>query len=125
MLDLFLEFIKWFYFKAPKDIFKIWQNFILFGYNFFSIGLFLKTYFYPWRYYQIQRERGFNFKNFLEVHIFNLFSRLIGFTIKSLIIILGIFAESLIIFTGISIILIWLFLPILIILGFYKAFQLL
>lgn len=120
---LLIDFLKWFYIEAPKNIFRIWKNFILFFYNFFSIELFIKTLFYPWKHYQIKKERGFSLKNFAEIAIFNLFSRFIGFSLKTLIIFLGLLAEILLIFLGIGIFILWLIMPLFILFTFYKAFQ--
>jgi hypothetical protein len=113
----------WHFFEIPKEIGKVWRNFLFFNYYYFSITILLKTLFYPWRKYYLSYGEGFNLKRYFEVFVFNSFSRAIGFFLRSSLILIGLLFEILLIIIGIVVIFGWLFLPFLLFLGFYYAFK--
>lgn len=112
---IILQFWNWYYIKAVKGIINAWKNFIIFVREYYSIPLLLKTLFHPWRRDITKYRRGFSIKNFLEVLIFNLISRTLGFVIRFFTIIIGIICLFGVILLGLIIILLWFFLPLILI----------
>jgi hypothetical protein len=108
---LVIQYLVWHFFDVPKEIAKIWKNYLCFGFNLFSIGALLKTLFAPWHQYQWSYGRGFSFSRYAEVFISNAFSRFIGAFIRTILIIIGIAFEIIIFFLGGILFLSWLFLP--------------
>ncbi len=110
--------IFWYFVEMPKEILKGWKNFLLFGLNYFSVLLLLKTLFSPWKGYHWQRGRGFSFGEYFNVLLSNLMSRFLGALARLILAIIGLIFEIIIIIIGAIVFLGWFLLPILIILGF-------
>lgn len=123
ILNIPVLYLYWHYFETPKEILRIWRNFIIFFYHYFSIGLLLKTIFAPWRRDITYYGRGFDIKLYAEIIAFNLVARGVGFFIRSLVIFAGIFVEILVFFAGILIFIAWLILPVLILIGLYYGWR--
>lgn len=123
ILNISVLYLHWYYFETPKEILRIWRNFIIFFYHYFSIGLLVKTLFAPWRRDITYYGRGFDIKLYTEVITFNLVARVIGFIIRALVIIAGIFVEILVFFAGILIFMTWLVLPVLILICLYYGWR--
>ncbi len=114
-------FFSWYYKDAPKSILGIWRNFILFISNYFSIILLLKTLFAPWRRIAESYGRGFDFGRFISALTLNLFSRIIGFIIRSVVVAIGIAAEILVSILGAAIFIFWFFLPFVLVWAFWQG----
>lgn len=125
MQNILIQWISWQFFEMPKNILKVWRNFLLFNLNYFSIVLILKTFFSPWRKYSWVYPRGFDIGKYSEVFFSNLISRFLGAIVRSILIIFGIFVELFIIFGGIVVLFGWLALPLLLIGGIYFGFKIL
>lgn len=123
--NIIFSLIYWHFFEVPKNILKIWKNFLKFGLNYFSIIILLKTFFSPWRQYKWSYGRGLDIPRFFETLFSNLISRFLGATVRSVIIIIGLLFEVFILIFGILFFLGWVFLPVILILGLYYGFQLL
>ncbi len=95
----------------------MWKNLLVFNMNYFSIRFLLRTLFAPWKKYTFSYGRGFDAGRFLDTLVFNVFSRLIGFIIRTLIIIIGLIAQVMIFVLGILIMMAWILIPLLIIAG--------
>jgi len=87
---------------------KSWKNFLKFWLYFFSIGLLLKTLFAPWRRDVTKYPRGFDIKQWAQVLLFNLLSRIIGAIVRLVAIVFGL----LIILIFIALLPVFVFLPI-------------
>lgn len=107
-----LQFWAWYYTTAVKGLIKTWRNFIIFVQEYYSIPLLLRTLFYPWRRDITKYGRGFSIKNFLETLSFNLISRSIGFVVRSVTIVIGLFCLVGVIILGFLILITWLVLPV-------------
>lgn len=107
-----LQFWAWYYTSAVKGLIKAWKNFIIFVREYYSIPLLLRTLFHPWRRDITKYGRGFSIKNFLETLSFNLISRSIGFMVRSVIIVIGLFCSLGVIVLGFIALIIWLALPV-------------
>ncbi len=110
--------LEWHFVDMPKEIFKAWKNILLFNLRFFSVFFLIKTFFSYWHKYRWSYGRGFDIKRYLEAFFSNLVSRIIGATIRSIFIVLGILTEIVIFISGIIILILWVLLPILSVVGF-------
>jgi hypothetical protein len=108
---LIYQIVEFHFFDIPLQILKVWKNYLRFFANYFSIPLLLKTLFSPWRKIYWEYPRGFQIGLIFEILIGNLFSRLIGFLMRSVLIIVGCLFEILTFFLGIFFLFLWYFLP--------------
>ena len=123
--NIIVQYLQWYYFEVAKEILRGWRNYLWFISNYFSISLLLKTLFAPWRRYRFSYGRGFSLKQYLSSFSFNAFSRLVGFIIRIIFIILGVISEIIIFIAGLAVFLIWLGLPIILAAGLYFGFKIL
>lgn len=114
--NILVSFIVWHFYEMPKLLFSIWNNYLWFGSNFFSIPDLLSTLLSPWRKYYWPYPKGFHPGEFFANLISNSFSRFVGMLMRIFLIILGIVCEVMMFFAGIMIILIWLIIPFILIL---------
>ena len=115
--NIFFHWIFWHFFDVPRNILVIWQGFLKFYLDYFSIPLLIKTFFSHWRKYKWSYGRGFDLGRYLEAFISNLISRTIGAFLRSFLILIGILTEIFIIFMGAALFLLWIILPALLIGG--------
>jgi hypothetical protein len=123
--NLLFEWLKWQFLVVPQFILKAWDNYLKFGLNYFSTPLLLKTLFSPWRRYKWSYPRGFDFWLYFEAIFSNLIFRVIGFIIRSVLIVVGVVFEMFIFIAGLVVFLAWFLLPIFLIWGFYHGLRLL
>ena len=90
---LIKEYLIWHYGRALRDIVVLWKDFAWFTYNFFSIPLLLKTLFSPFLRLQEQYKRSFDVEALMGNLIVNTMMRLVGFLLRSVLIIMGVLAE--------------------------------
>ena len=114
-----MQLLIWHLYDAPKSILKAFKNFLVFNFNFFSVGLLFKTLFSHWRKYKESYGRGFDIKRYLSVFVGNLTSRILGAMVRTAAIFVGLLIEFFIFLAAIFVLLTWLFLPILLLLGLY------
>ena len=117
------DYVLWHYWEGIKNIAALGLNFLRFENHFFSQKLLLKTLFSPYRRMQERYKKGFDVEAFLESAIINFITRLVGFLLRSVILLASGVAN---LFTIIAIpiaLVLWIFLPLLIvallIAGFY------
>jgi len=83
----FLKF--YFLFSFPKEIFKKIET-LFFGIErLFCLKYHFLHLFSPWKRYVFYRKRGFEFMDFLETLIGNLFSRFIGILMRIIVLLVG------------------------------------
>lgn len=119
------QYIVWRFFDVPKNIIGAWQNYLAFNLNYFSIPLLFKTLFSYWHRYHMGYGRGFDLKRYFEAFTFNIISRVLGAVTRLFLIAIGIVVEIFIFFAGIIIFLLWLFLPVIWVVGVIFAMNLL
>ena len=125
MLKVFFEYLKWHYLEISKGILAAWQNYLKFYLNYYSIPLLLKTLFSPWRNYRWVINNNFVIQERIEVFVSNLISRLIGAMMRIFLIVFGFLIEITVIAIGLILFLFWLFLPLIMLIGFIYGLQLL
>ncbi len=92
---------------------------------FLSTGSLLKTLLTPWHGLMWSYGRGFSFTRYAETIISNGFSRIIGAIIRIFLIIFGFVVEVFIFILGGIVFFTWLFLPVLLVVGFVFSIKLL
>lgn len=104
------DYLSWHYSEALRDMTEILKNFLWFGYNFFSIRVLLKTLFSP--IYRIREPyKGLELEELAESFVLNSITRFIGFFIRSFLILGGLIFEAIVAAVFVPVLLIWLFLP--------------
>lgn len=101
----------WHFYEMTKFLFSVWNNYIFFVMNYFSVPLLFSTLFSPWRRYKWSYPRGFDISEYYKVFISNFFSRIIGAMARLVLIICGIVAQIFVIVTGIIIIVFLILMP--------------
>ncbi len=114
-LSVFLGYLKWHYSKAIKSMFVIWQNFLRFLANFFSLKLMLTNLFDHWKRMSDPYPKHFSFKAYLFSFIVNVITRIVGMLMRLVILILGSLICLIFIFCLPIILILWLVLPFIII----------
>lgn len=105
--DIFL----WHFVEAPRRMLKILRGLLLFILHYFAIPFHLVTFIKPWRRQFAHRGRGFNFKEWATVLMFNTVGRFIGMLFRTVLIITGAIVYVLVAFLGACAIIIWIGLP--------------
>ncbi len=105
----------WYFVDRPKVIFQAWVNFLEFGLKFFSVFYLLRTLFAPFHLYQESYGRGFDLQRWLTAAFSNFIFRTLGAISRLVFIALGIIFETAVFVLGFSILIIWLFLPLIIV----------
>ncbi len=121
--NIFIIWFFWHFYEMPRFLFSVWNNYLKFGSNYFSVPLLLKTFFSPWRRYNWMYPKGFDIAEFFNTLVSNTFSRILGAICRIVLIIMGIIFQIFIFMAGITVILFWLFMPAIIILGFLIVFS--
>jgi hypothetical protein len=121
--NIFTLWFLWQFYEMPKFLLQVWQNYIMFAANFFSVPLLLKTFFSPWRRYNWKYPKGFNLAEIFNTLISNIISRILGAIMRIVLIIVGIFLQVFVVITGIIIIVGWILIPLITIAGFLFVFM--
>jgi hypothetical protein len=126
VLSIIGHYLKWHYSRALGDIFHIWQNFIHFFYNFFSVGHLARTFIEPWhRLGEERRTKALDLEDIFEVVVVNIVMRLIGVVMRTILITFGIIFMLLTVAAGFLFYIFWLSLPVLVPLLFAAGIRLL
>jgi hypothetical protein len=123
--NIFSQIIVWWISETPRKIISAWKNFLRFNFNYFSVGVLLRTLFSPWRRYEVYRGRGFNVGKYIEAFISNLIFRLLGAFLRSILILAGLVAEIFVALAGAATFLFWIFLPFIAVGSFFFGVRLL
>ena len=115
--NVVVSWISWHFFEVPKFLLVVWENYIVFGLNYFSVPLLLRTLFSPWRRYKWRYPKSFDVAGYFGTFISNVFSRMIGMVCRILFIVVGIMVQIGIVILGALAILFWVFLPLILVLS--------
>lgn len=118
MIQVFWYYLIWHYTTAWTDIFRLFNNYLWFVGNFFSIELLFKTLFSPWRRLSISGGKGSK-DSFFGAILVNTFMRGVGFFIRSFTILAGCVALFIFVTVSALLICIWAVLPAIIFLLFF------
>lgn len=105
-------FFKWFFVEQPKQILLAGHNFLLWGWQFFSIGYFVPRIFDPWHRDISSYGRGFDLGRFLHVMGWNLISRVIGAFLRASIMLIGLAVELFLLLVFVLVFFFWFILPV-------------
>jgi hypothetical protein len=108
-------YFKWHYSRGFLAIFEIWKNLFWFLWNFFSIGVLLKSFFEPFERLSEKYGGGLDVERFINVLLLNLIMRLVGMFLRTFIIIVGLLICFLFLLFGIFGLIIWFILPLILI----------
>ena len=123
--NIFIQYFEWHYIEMPREILQGWRNFLEFGLNYFSVTVLARTLFSHWRRYRYDYGSRFDPGRWFEAFTFNLMSRGIGAIMRLFLIGVGIAAETCIFIAGAVIFAGWIFMPVIIAVGFLFGFTLL
>ncbi len=87
--QFFVSYFVWHYTKAYVQLFSVWRNYFHFILQFFSVGLLLRTLFAPWKRIVDVYQGGFHIEEYFATILVNLFSRVVGFSIRVPLILIG------------------------------------
>ena len=113
--NILVSWINWHFIQTPKFLLSVWDNYLFFGSNYFSIPLLLSTLFSPWKRYSWRYGKNFRLGEYLSVFVTNIFSRLMGFLCRVVLILAGITMQMVIVIVGALAIIFWLAIPLIII----------
>jgi len=117
--NIFSEWILWQFYEVPIFLLEVWKNYLSFAANIFSVKTLLKTLFSPWRKYNWRYPKGFDIVEFFNTLISNIFSRILGFLMRIVLIITGLLLWVLVFLTGMAVIVCWVLTPLAVILGIF------
>lgn len=115
--NIFILWFLWQFYEMPKFLLLVWKNFLMFASNYFSVPLLLKTLFAPWKKYNWVYPKNFDIQQILETFISNIFSRIIGAVMRTVLILMGIIFQILVLTVGLIIFVFWILVPFIIIFG--------
>ena len=109
----FTSYATWHYGLALQDIFHIWLNFMRFTEHVFGLGIHTKNLFAPWHRMTETRTKKWNLEALATQVVINTISRLLGFTLRSLLIISSFICMFALSLGMIVVYIFWIFAPIL------------
>ncbi len=118
-------FAVWFAVVAPKNLLKIWINFLHANLHYFAIGLLLRTLFSPWHKDTTGYGRGFDLGRYSQVFIMNLVSRGVGFVVRLTTILFGLVSEILFFLIGLLLLIFWFLSPAILLIAIFVGLRLL
>lgn len=114
------HYLLWHYSRAFLEIFHVWLNLMWFIVHFFSIPQLLGSWFAPWKRMVEDRGNKWSFEDLAGFVIIGFLSRVVGFIMRSIIIIIGLVCLITTVILGFGVYIFWLAAPLIIIglLGF-------
>lgn len=115
MLGLCFSYFFWHYTRALAELLGICRNLLWFVYHFFSLGVLGKTLFSPWQKLDEPYKKGFRPSAFFETFVINIVMRIVGFLVRSFVIIFGATIWLIVLIAEAVFFLSWLLLPLVIV----------
>ncbi len=119
--NILSQWVVWQFFEMPKVLLNVWNNYLIFATNIFSLPLLLKTFFSPWRRYKWRYPKGFALGEFFSTLVSNIFSRFMGALMRIFLIIAGILFQIFVLIGGAVVFIAWFLAPFIIITGLIFA----
>jgi len=116
--NILTSWLLWQFYEMPRFLFGVWNNYMMFASNFLSFNLLLRTFFSPWRRYKWSYPRGFDITEFFNTLISNVFSRVLGAMMRTVLIVMGAILQVSVAVIGLVLFIGWIIMPALIIAGF-------
>jgi hypothetical protein len=105
------DYLVWHYSQAFRDVSSFWMNIAWFVTHFFSMPLLLRTLFSPWKRVRTEHTK-YGLEDLAETILFNIMSRVVGAFIRVVLLVVG-FVTLVLVFAGyISFLILWVFLPV-------------
>lgn len=114
-LSVVHHYLFWHYSHAFLEIFHVWFNFLWFIVHFFSLPQLLRTWISPWKRMTENRGDKWNLEDLAAFIIVNLISRIIGFIIRTAVIVVGFSCLIFAVVAGFAVYLFWIAAPFVII----------
>lgn len=109
------NFVLWYFGDAVKFLVDFLIKSLKFIFHFFALYFHLRHFFAPWKHISVGYGRGFQINVYFSSLALNASSRLIGAFIRFLIIVWTVLLFIFALIFGIAVILLWLFLPVILI----------
>jgi hypothetical protein len=120
-LWIFPYYLGWHYSKGIVEVFTVFKDFLFFVPRLFSIKTLLKTLFSPFQRLQEEYAGGLQIEKFLESMTVNILMRVIGFILRSVVIVIGILATVATFILEIILFFVWLALPMILAFAFVSS----
>ncbi len=114
ILVICLGYFHWHYTRGLRSLFDIWQNFLVFIFQFFSVSYLIKNFFDTWKRMSDPYPKSFSFKDYLLTFLVNLIARIVGMIMRAGLLIISLLALGLFCLLLPVLIIGWLVLPFLI-----------
>lgn len=123
-VSIVIDYFKWHYSRAFSELFHVWMNFVWFVIHFFSLSELAHAWFAPFK--RLTEERGslFSFEDLAGFVIINLFSRLLGALLRTILIVTGVVVLLLLTALGILSFIFWITAPVALLSGFVMSLSL-
>lgn len=125
MISFVFSYFKWHYTRGFVDLYGLIRNFMWFVYHFFSIPVLTHTLFSPWERQGERYKKGFDVEGFFETFVINIIMRIVGFLLRSFVILTGILTLVVVFLLGIVALTIWPLIPVIIVVLFLSGLRLL
>jgi len=110
-----IDYLRWHYGMAYRDLTRVWLNYMWFVAHFFSLGILLKTLFAPYKRMKEKNKKGLDLGAIGEMIAVNTVMRLVGFVLRITVLAVGVSILLLIVILGLIMYPIWTILPIILI----------
>jgi len=111
---ILLGYLKWHYGRALYSFTSIWNNFLNFSFDFFSVRLLVKNFFDPWKKMSDNYPKWYDIKKYLEALIVNIIVRAVGVIMRISLLFVWLLCYLILIIIFPFILIIWLSLPIIV-----------
>jgi len=110
---LIYEYLQWHYGQSLAEFWRVWKNFLNFGYQFFSVPLLLQTLFSPLYRIREKYKGGLDFENIMESLVVNAVTRVVGLILRTFMLLAAFLFELTLVVSAPILFILWLLLPIL------------